>query len=92
MSTPARPALARTLLRASKRAGTDAAQSQDDAGWQRTERAVSRGLGRVGHWADARNPDGMRRLTGSGRWWLVAAGGAVLAALVVTSRRRQGHA
>lgn len=92
MTTGARPAVARRLLRASKSAGQDAAQSADQAGWQRTERAVSRSLGRLGHWADARNPDGMRRVAGSGRWRLGGLAGALLVGVVVMARQRRGTA
>ena len=90
MSTGARPASVRTLLRASKRFGRDAARRRDrSSGVRRAERALSRGLGRLGHWGDARNPYGARRVIG--RWWLVGLGAltaAALAAMTVSGRRR----
>jgi hypothetical protein len=82
----ANPAPARGLLRLSKAFGRDAAKSAEDTEWRGVERAAARGLGRAGHWVDSRNPDGMRRLTGSRA---AVAGGVGLALLlvVVTVRR-----
>jgi hypothetical protein len=60
----ARPAITRGLLRVSKTFGRDASTSAREGAWQRAERAVSRTTGRVGHWTDRRNPDGMRGLSG----------------------------
>jgi hypothetical protein len=94
MSTGARPAPARTLLRTSKRFGRDAARRRDEGSALRTaERAVSRSLGRLGHWGDARNPDGARRVARRG--WVLALGGAAVAGAVawaLSGRVRRGAA
>jgi hypothetical protein len=76
----ARPGITRGLLRVSKRFGREASTSPQEGAWQRAERAVSRTTGRMGHWTDRRNPDGMRGLSG-GKAWMGAA----------RARRRCGH-
>jgi len=77
----ARPAITRGLRRVSKTFGRDA--------WQRAERAVSRTTGRVGHWTDRRNPDGMRGLSGGkGRGWALLALVGVAATGIALALRR----
>ena len=87
----ARPAITRGLLRVSKTFGQDASTSPREGAWQRAERAVSRTTGRVGHWTDRRNPEGVRGLTrGTGRgWWLVALVGVAATGLALAVRRRR---
>ena len=87
------PAPARTLLSVSHRLGRAALRSQDDGVRQRTQRAISRAAGRVGHWVDRRNPDG---LTGSSRSarqarHVFVAGLVVGAVAAEATRRRVGR-
>lgn len=86
----ASPAPARALLRISRGFGRDAAQARGSGGWQRTERAASRGIGRAGHWLDRRNAEGMRRLAPA-RAGLVLAAGALTLGLVILLARRGRH-
>ena len=85
----ARPAITRGLLRVSKKFGHDASTSAQEGVWQRTERAVSRTTGRVGHWTDPRNPDGTRGLSGGkGRAWALLALVGVAATGIALALRR----
>jgi hypothetical protein len=83
----ASPAPARALLRISRGFGRDAAQARESGGWQRTERAASRGIGRAGHWLDRRNPEGMRGLAPG----LVIGAGALALGLLILLARRGRH-
>jgi hypothetical protein len=85
----ARPAITRGLRRVSKTFGRDASTSAREGAWQRAERAVSRTTGRVGHWTDRRNPDGMRGLSGGkGRGWALLALVGVAATGIALALRR----
>ena len=86
----ASPAPARALLRISRGFGRDAAQARESGGWQRTERAASRGIGRAGHWLDRRNAQGMRRIAPA-RAGLVLGAGALAFSLLILLARRGRH-
>ena len=82
-----RPAITRGLLRVSKAFGRDASTSPQEGAWQRAERAVSRTTGRVGHWTDPRNAEGVPA-GGKGRRWAVLALVGVAAAGIALALRR----
>jgi hypothetical protein len=82
-----RPAITRGLLRVSKAFGRDASTSPQEGAWQRTERAVSRTAGRVGHWTDPRSSEGGQGGGAGRRWALLALVGVAVAGIALALRR-----
>ena len=89
----ARPAITRGLLRVSKKFGRDASTSPQEGVWQRAQRAVSRTTGRVGHWTDPRNSDGVQAPSGGKgrRWALLALVGVAATGIALALRRSPAH-